>query len=193
MPISVKYKHYKEIYNKHIIYPCKILEIGIGDGGSHLAWRNGGCDCYGIDKNPDTKKIEQYGVKVLIGSVMDKQFMQAVANKLKFIDVVIDDGGHRPYQQAAAFNVLWPVVIFNGWYCIEDLQMSDKFRWRLWELLGLPGPKKLLRKFYRQLNPLKCLTGHHECIGEVYLYPGMIWFRKVVTNVSIVNYNVNRC
>jgi hypothetical protein len=39
-------------------------------------------------------------------------------------DIIIDDGGHKMYQQKASFNALWPQLSDGGLYIVEDTHSS---------------------------------------------------------------------
>lgn len=174
MTRTYKWSHYQEIYDRHVVTPCRILEIGVGEGGSHVKWRAKGCTVFGIDKNPQCKLIESAGVTVFIGDVMDDGFMQAVVSQVQSLDYVLDDGGHRPYQVEAAFNHLWPIT--QKAYGIEDLQLSGRPHWLLWERLGLFGARRILRRFYDEMNAWTEPDVEVWRDNEVHLYPMMTWF-----------------
>ena len=65
---SIKWSNYFDIYekifNKYINKKIKIVEIGIGDGGSLFMWKNffgKKAKIIGIELNPEAKKLEKFG------------------------------------------------------------------------------------------------------------------------------------
>ncbi len=90
-----KWSHYFEIYHRHFSrfrgQEAHVLEIGI------------------------------YTVKVCIGNQADRSFWQRFKREAPNIDIVIDDGGHLPEQQIAAFEELLPHLRPGGVYLCEDV------------------------------------------------------------------------
>lgn len=126
-----KWKHYFEIYhlhferfrNKEII----LLEIGIFQGGSLQMWKSyfgPQAKIYGIDINPECKKLEEDNISIFIGSQSDREFLREIKNKIPEIDILIDDGGHTMGQQIATFEELYDHVKPDGIYLCEDVHTS---------------------------------------------------------------------
>ena len=69
---STKYKNYFNIYShifkKYINKKIIFVEIGVLNGGSLFMWKKyfgNKAEIIGIDLNPNAKKLEKYGFKIL--------------------------------------------------------------------------------------------------------------------------------
>lgn len=130
-----KWIHYFNIYDNHfkrfIGKKPTILEIGVFKGGSLEMWNNyfdSDCFIYGIDINPECKKIPQKlnvsNIQIDIGDQEDKNFWkQYLVDKPKF-DIIIEDGGHTMNQQITTYEQVIDHVSDNGIYLCEDLHTS---------------------------------------------------------------------
>lgn len=127
--IAFKWPHYFKIYESYFESirdrVLKILEIGIGEGGSLWMWNEyfPNSEIIGIDIK-DKSKFEGKGVKIYQGSQSDKKFLKKVIEKEGPFDIIIDDGSHVIPDQFVSFVTLFPNVINNGLYIIEDLHTS---------------------------------------------------------------------
>ena len=72
---SIKWSNYFEIYEKilkkYINKNITIVEVGVGDGGSLFMWRHflgKKAKVIGIEMNPDSKKLENFGFEIFIGT-----------------------------------------------------------------------------------------------------------------------------
>lgn len=131
-PVVNKWSHCFGIYDRHFSHlrergDVKLLEIGVGAGGSLDLWRRYfGPDAriVGIDINPDCKKFEKAGIRVYIGDQTDVVFLARVAEENGPFDIVIDDAGHHFAQQITSFRTLFRCIREDGFYCCEDLCTS---------------------------------------------------------------------
>lgn len=126
-----KWKHYLEIYDRHFQkYRNKeivILEIGVFQGGSLQMWKEyfgEKAKIYGVDINPDCKKLEKDGIEIFIGSQEDRKFLQKLKTLIPKVDILIEDGGHTMRQQIVTFEELYDHVKEDGIYLCEDLHTS---------------------------------------------------------------------
>jgi hypothetical protein len=126
-----KWNHYFEIYDRHFSRfrnrEVRVLEIGIYSGGSLQMWRDyfgPRCRVYGIDIEPACKAYESDSVKVFIGDQKDRKFWKRFKQEVPAIDIVIDDGGHRPEQQIVTFEELLPYLQPGGVYLCEDVHRT---------------------------------------------------------------------
>jgi hypothetical protein len=126
-----KWKHYFEIYDRHFSRfrgtDVHILEFGVYQGGSLQMWKHyfgPKCRIYGVDINPQCKRIEEDGVEILLGDQEDRTFLRSLVKKIPRIDILIDDGGHSMRQQINTYEEIFPHVAANGVYLCEDLHTS---------------------------------------------------------------------
>ena len=125
-----KWSNYFEIYERYFndfrSKEPRFLEIGVQYGGSLKMWHeyfeNG--SIYGIDINPDCKKLENDNIKISIGSQNDKSFLKKFANEINTLDIIVDDGGHTMEQQINTFEILFPILNNGGIYLCEDVESS---------------------------------------------------------------------
>lgn len=126
-----KWHHYLEIYDRHFSrfrgQQLNLLEIGVSHGGSLQMWKSyfgSGVNVFGMDINPNCKRLEEERVQIFIGDQADRSFLQSVKDQTPALDILIDDGGHTMEQQINTFEVLFPHVKDHGIYLIEDLHTS---------------------------------------------------------------------
>jgi len=123
-----KWNHYFDIYRrffkKFVGTEVSILEIGIYSGGSLDMWRNyfgAGCQVYGIDVQEACKVYEGEGKRIFIGDQADREFWRRFREQVPSLDIVIDDGGHRPEQQIVTLEETLPYLRAGGVYMCEDI------------------------------------------------------------------------
>lgn len=126
-----KWLHYLDIYHRHLErfrgQPITLVEFGVNHGGSLQLWREylgPEARIVGVDINPECKKFEDERTEIFIGDQGDKEFLLHVAEQVGPVDVLIEDGGHRPHQQLATFRVFYPRMKEDGCFIIEDLHTS---------------------------------------------------------------------
>jgi len=126
-----KWNHYFEIYDRHFACFCgrdiTLLEIGVSGGGSLEIWRKyfgPKARIFGLDINPDCKRFESPGTRVLIGSQSDPKFLEQLASEIGPIDILIDDGSHAFNDQLITFHTLFKHIRVDGLYVCEDLCSS---------------------------------------------------------------------
>ncbi len=130
--LSAKWNHYFHVYDRflgpHAGRDLRVLEIGIGRGGSLDMWRRffgPGAVIVGIDIRPATAAFERENVHVRIGSQTDTDFLAAVVDEFGPFDVILDDGGHLVSQQIVSFGALYPTLALDpGLYIVEDLHSN---------------------------------------------------------------------
>jgi len=126
-----KWKHYFPIYERHfkefVYKPVTFIEIGCGHGGSLQMWKRyfgPHARIIGIDINEECKKFEEDQVEVFIGQQQDQQFLQKVIDQVGIPDIVLDDGSHKMSHITASFQFLYPRMLKNGVYMVEDLHTA---------------------------------------------------------------------
>jgi hypothetical protein len=125
-----KWRHYFEIYHRHLAKfvgrEAALLEIGIAGGGSLDMWRQflgPRCDLYGVDIDPECRRPDD--VTVFIGDQADRVFWQRFRAEVPPLDIVIDDGGHKPEHQCVTLEELLPHLRPGGIYICEDVHGDD--------------------------------------------------------------------
>ena len=129
--LSLKWKHYFEIYDRHFSRfrgtDVHIVEFGVYQGGSLQMWKQyfgPSSKIFGIDINPHCKKLEEEQIEIIIGDQEDRRFLKSLTGKIPRIDILIDDGGHKMKQQINTYEELFPYIDKNGVYLCEDLHTS---------------------------------------------------------------------
>jgi 23S rRNA U2552 (ribose-2'-O)-methylase RlmE/FtsJ len=135
-PMVHKWKHYIEIYDRHLARfrggDVHIVEFGVDQGGSLRMWKQyfgPRCKVFGIDVNPLCKQLEEDQIEIFIGDQEDRQFLRSLVKKLPRIDVLIDDGGHTMAQQINTFDECFAHIDGHGVYVCEDLHTSYWAEW----------------------------------------------------------------
>jgi methyltransferase family protein len=167
-----KRRHYFAIYHHHLArfrgQPVHIVEIGVRGGGSLEMWRDyfgPEARVSGIDIDPACKEHESEGIEIFIGDQADPHFWARFLERLSSIDIVVDDGGHRPHQQAVTLERLLPHIRPGGVYICEDI--GGSFQPFHSFLDGLSRPLSAIGVPERPTppNPL------HQHVASVHHYP----------------------
>jgi hypothetical protein len=123
-----KWRHYFDIYERHFARfvgrEVHLLEIGIYSGGSIELWRQyfgAGLRFYGVDLEPACKAYEASDARIFIGDQADPAFWQRTLAQIPRLDIVVDDGGHRDFQQIATLEAVLPRLAPGGCYLCEDI------------------------------------------------------------------------
>jgi len=130
IPGGYKWLHYFPVYDeafKDIAdAPARILEIGVGRGGSLRLWRRlfpKAVHVVGIDTRESCRRAQDpaQSIFVEIGAQQDVDFLAELVDKFGRFDVIIDDGSHMSSHQIASFNFLFKDGLAEtGTYVIED-------------------------------------------------------------------------
>lgn len=123
-----KWLHYFDIYERHFAkfrgQPINILEIGIYSGGSLDMWRDyfgPAAMIHGVDVQPDCLAYEREGVRVWIGDQSSASFWERFKIAAPMMDIIIDDGSHKPTHQITTLESLLPHLRPGGVYLCEDV------------------------------------------------------------------------
>lgn len=123
-------KHLSKFRNKE----CKLLEIGVQNGGSLELWHHyfgDKCSIYGVDNDKRVADLQyDFDVDLTIGDQEDTSFWKEYTEKRGFFDIIIDDGGHKMKQQENTIFSLFGKLNYGGVYIIEDTHTS------YWENFG---------------------------------------------------------
>jgi hypothetical protein len=75
-----------------------------------------GCHIYGVDIEPACQFDESSEAGVFIGDQADPSFWKDFLKKVPRVDIVIDDGGHRTFQQVATLEALLPYIRLEAYW-----------------------------------------------------------------------------
>lgn len=126
-----KWKHYFPIYESHfkrfVNRDVTLLEIGCGQGGSLQLWKRylgPHARIIGIDSNAECASFEEDQISIRIGDQSDKTFLAKLVKEFGEFDIVLDDGSHVMSHIKVSFDELYPSVVRNGIYLVEDLHTA---------------------------------------------------------------------
>jgi hypothetical protein len=126
-----KWKHYFPIYERHfkdfVNKSVTLMEIGCGRGGSLQMWKRyfgPHARIVGIDNYPESKKFEEDQIEIYIGEQQDTRFLDSVIGEIGIPDIIVDDGSHIMSHVTATFQFLYPRMLKNGVYLVEDLHTA---------------------------------------------------------------------
>lgn len=165
------WKHnYTRYYDAHINShkPTNILEIGVKRGASLLLWKTvfPKARVSGIDiKDVSDKRIlrKNKDLNLYVGEQSDRRFLKTVVGDSKF-DLIIDDGSHRPEDQLASLEFLWPYISKGGFYVIEDL----------WGQVKNQHKRSIIMDALKNKIDEICF----EKVASVAFYPNIVFLRK---------------
>ena len=128
---SSKWVQYLEVYDRCFApyrnKPCRVLEIGVQNGGSlqlHQKYFPFAEKIVGVDIDPTCDRVEGGNIIVEIGSQADQDFLIDVSDMHGPFDIVVDDGSHIFTHQIASFETLFPRMSSAGVYIVEDIHTS---------------------------------------------------------------------
>ncbi|MCW2767459.1 MAG: hypothetical protein JWO11_3418 [Nocardioides sp.] len=133
--------HYTRHYERHFGHlrdqAFTLLEIGIGGGrregrgGASLRmWKRFflHAQVVGLDI-VDKSFVTAPRIHVHQGDQTDEALLRRIVDEHGPIEVIIDDGSHRPEHVRETFRVLFPLLADGGLYAIEDTQASYWPNW----------------------------------------------------------------
>lgn len=127
-----KWRHYFNIYQQHLSkfvgMDVNLLEIGVFSGGSLDMWQQyfgKQCKIYGVDIDEVCRAYEGAQTRIFIGDQEDRFFWKKFREEVKKLDVVIDDGGHKPDQQIVTLEEVLPYMNPGGVYICEDVHGTE--------------------------------------------------------------------
>ena len=152
-----------------------LLELGVSHGCSLVLWRKAfpRAKLYGVDVGAtrwQRRLRRQKATQVFVGNQADAEFLTNTVIPSGPFHVIIDDASHRPEDQLASFNCLWPHVAPNGFYVIEDMHGN------YWDRKAKNGPLMMdqIKEFTEQLvgadNPTK--------ICAIHVYYNIVFIQK---------------
>ncbi|TCP70399.1 class I SAM-dependent methyltransferase [Baia soyae] len=181
-----KWDHYFEIYEHHfqrfVNQKVNILEVGVSHGGSLQMWKNyfgPQATIYGIDIDQRCKCVEEDQIKVIIGDQGDRNFWRAIKPELPEFDIIIDDGGHLIHQQIITFEEMFPALLNNGVYLVEDLHTN------YWSEIG--GGLHASNSFISySKNIIDSLNGWHQRPQNIDVFTNSIWSMSCYDSILVI-------
>lgn len=116
---------YDILLSKYRNTEVSLVEVGVGQGGSLLLWKNYlglKASIYGIDIRSPI--IEEAQIKEFAADQGNREELKHVASLIPKIDILIDDGSHLCSHQINTFEEMFPYVSMGGLYVCEDLHTS---------------------------------------------------------------------
>ena len=183
-----KWLHYFELYHRHLQKfvgrAVTILEVGVYGGGSLSMWKHyfgAHCHVHGVDIQPACKAYENSHTTIHIGDQADRAFWKRIRESVPVLDVLIDDGGHRPEQQMVTLEEMLDHLTPGGVYICEDVHARSQH---------LDGFAAFAHAFAGELNaftpkpPAKAASTaspFQSAIDSVHLYPFVVVIEKGTT------------
>lgn len=123
---------YTEIYENRISLDARLLEIGIDSGLSVQMWKtwSPNIQLIAIDNRPEciTKTVSELcDARECDQGNREQLALLAESIGDNALDVIIDDGSHRPDDQLLSIDMLFPCLKSGGRYFVEDLHTSNWF------------------------------------------------------------------
>lgn len=178
-----KWLHYFELYHRHLHKfvgrEVTVVEVGVYSGGSMQMWRRyfgEGCRVHGVDIQEECKVFEDSVTTIHIGNQADRGFWKQFRASVPAVDVLIDDGGHKPEQQMVTLEEMLHHLRPGGVYICEDVhRVGNRFA-------------AFAHALADELNAYARLPQHHElastptpfqaAVDSVHLYPFVVVIEK---------------
>jgi hypothetical protein len=129
--------HYERHFAKFKNETFSLLEIGIGgyskagQGGASLRmWKAffPKAQIIGLDI-ADKSFVEEDRIQAFQGSQTSEPLLRTIVDSAHDLQIVVDDGSHRPEHIRQTFSILFPLLPDGALYAIEDTQTSYWPRW----------------------------------------------------------------
>lgn len=121
-----KASHFYASFYETLPAPKRMLEVGVYKGASLRAWSEWwpNAEKVGIDTFARGHMPANLPPRTLVRGC-DSRTVTFANLGYRGFDLTIDDGSHRPIDQAKTFRNLWPLVAPGGVYVIEDVLPID--------------------------------------------------------------------
>ena len=118
-------KYYDNVFDTIKENKLKMLEIGVGHGGSLDTWSEYFINAeliIGCDIDPKCAKLiyEDKRVHIIVGDANANDAYSKIINLSSEFDLIIDDGSHMAVDILNAFINYFPLVKPGGMFLIED-------------------------------------------------------------------------
>ena len=148
-----KWEPYFEVYetyfNKFRNKPITMVEVGVYGGGSLQMWRKyfgPDAELIGVDIDRrcmnHTKHYEPNTTVAILDQANPNDW-DSFLEEVTEMDIILDDGGHRGYQQITTFEKLFPNLKEGGVYVCEDTHTSYWNEWNTYERSFIHYSKQL--------------------------------------------------
>jgi hypothetical protein len=127
----------------------------------------------GIDIEPACRAYASGDIHVAIGDQADRQFWRRFRGESPPLDIVIDDGGHRPEQQLVTLEETLPHLRPGGVYVCEDVHgTGNRFAAFAHTLADQLNAKNWATT---AAGELACdTTSFQTAIGSIHCYPFVV-------------------
>lgn len=128
-PTDKHYLHnyFNQVY-QDVLFPLKdniktLIEIGTLDGNSLKVFKRffKNAKIYGLDLN---ENIVDGDIQVLKCDQSKEDELLQVSKNFNNVDIILDDGSHKMYDQQITLALLFPILKSGGIYILEDLHTS---------------------------------------------------------------------
>jgi|APSaa5957512535_1039671.scaffolds.fasta_scaffold03722_5 hypothetical protein len=187
---------YEFIFNSYIGKPITFIEVGVFNGGSLHMWREyfgEQARIIGVDFNPIARELEKDGFEIYIGNQESSEFWLELKNKVGYVDIILDDGGHKNGQQIATLYNGVELIRDGGVIVIEDTHTSYFRRF------GNPSPfsfisysKKIIDVINSRFEYVKSKRSRfYDCVWSVNFFESIVAFyidrSKSQTGLPVAN------
>jgi len=164
-----KWKNALDAYQVHFARfqgsPVALVEIGVQSGGSINMFKEvlgANCHYYGCDINP---KCNNFADGLATITIMDQgdpaAWVNFYAAVVKTVDIIVDDGGHQPYQMLTTLQSSFAHINPGGVHLVEDIHgMNGDYN------AGFFGPAATF------------LAAHVGQVASVHMYPFVLAVQK---------------
>jgi hypothetical protein len=116
---------YEQYFIKRKNDNIKLIEIGIGQGGSPRIWKEyfPNAQIYGGDYDSN-KLYQEDRITTFLFNQNNVNNMIEVGENFGKFDIFIDDGSHQMVHQINCLKTMWHYINNGGIYIIEDLHTS---------------------------------------------------------------------
>jgi hypothetical protein len=121
------HNYFNQVY-QDVLSPIKndvklLIEVGILDGNSLKVFKRffSNSKVYGIDLRED---LIDNDIEVIKCDQSKREDLLELTNKFKDVDVILDDGSHKMFDQQITFAILFKMLKSGGIYILEDLHTS---------------------------------------------------------------------
>ena len=178
---------YNELFKEKQLEIKTFIEVGIDKGGSLELWRDyfKNAEIIGLDINLDIAKkyigddnLNRITLKNLNQS--DENQLVEFSKKYENVDVILDDGSHKMFDQQITFAKLFKMLKSGGVYIIEDLHTSLEVVMPEKSIFGWGDPNKTIT-----LDMLKNYQKNNEIISDYMTKEEIEYLNENIQSIDI--------